>query len=208
MKVDRRRIVNFCLFTLVFTFFITVLGLTIFAQGRVTYPIDRRIEEINRQSRQYERDRLNRELNGKNNKPENSKLSQAVKKQIIEDFNAFQDSYNKIVINLQSGETIDRQFVLETTADIKKYAARIKENLALPEPEKNTAEETKEEINLDNRRKSLAALCRHIYNFITNPIFNEPTGLDINQASKANRELYIIIELSDKIIATTEKQTS
>ena len=163
MKVDRRRIVNFCLFTLVFTVFITVFGITAFAQGRGTYPINRRVEEINRQSQQSERDSLNRELKGKNSKPENSKLNQAKKKQIVEDFTAFQNSYNKIVVNLQSGETIDRQFVLETTADIKKYAVRLKENLALPEPEKKTVEEPNEEINLDNRRKSLFALCRYIY---------------------------------------------
>lgn len=208
MKVDRRRIVNFCLFTLAFTVFITAFETPVFAQGRGTYPIDRRIEVINSQSQQYERDRLSRELNGKNRKPVDKKLSQAIKKQIIEDFTAFQDSYNKIVLNLQSGETIDRQFVLETTADIRKYATRLKENLALPEPEKNTAEETKEEINPDNRRKSLVALCQHIYNFITNPIFNEPTGLDIQQAANARRELYLIIELSDKIIETTEKPSS
>ncbi len=206
MKVDRCKIVNVCLFTLVFTVFITTFEIPAFAQSRGTYPIDRRIEEINRQGREYERDRLNRELNGKNPKPVDSKLSQAEKKKIVEDFTALQNSYNKAVVNLQSGETIDRRFVLETTADIKKYAARLKESLALPEPQKNASEETNKEIDLDNRRKSLFALCQHIFNFITNPIFNEPIGLDIVQAAKAKRELYEIIELSNKIIETTEKQ--
>ena len=127
MKVDRCRIVNFCLFTLVFTVFITVFGITAFAQGRGTYPINRRVEEINRQSQQSERDSLNRELKGKNSKPENSKLTQAKKKTNRRRFYGFSKFYNKIVVSLQSGETIDRRFVLETTADIKKYAVRLKE---------------------------------------------------------------------------------
>ena len=178
--------------------------------GRSVSPPARRIEEMNRQSEQFERDRMNRELTGKDRKAADAKRTQEIRNQIKEDLEALQKAYNEIVINLQSGGTPERDFVLETTADIKKFAARLKENLALPKTEKDAVKEneTKEELNLENRRKSLLALCRHIYNFITNPIFNEPTGLEVEQAAKAAREIDKIIEVSGKIKETTERPTN
>jgi hypothetical protein len=208
MKVDRNKVKKISLSIIIISGFVTAFELSVFAQSpRTISPIDRRVELINRQSEQFERDKMNRELNGKNRNAANLKRNQAIKAQIKEDFEAIQSAYNKIVVNLQSGGNIDREFVVETTTDIKKYADRLKDNLALPEPEKDTAKEAqaKEELNLDNRRKSLLMLCQHIYNFVTNPIFNEPTGLDVDQAAKAGREMDKIIQLSVKIKETAEK---
>ena len=190
--------------------FVSAFEISVFAQGsRTMIPIERRIETLNRQSQESERDSLRREMEGKNRKPANSKQSQAIKTQIKEDFEALQTAYNNIVINLQSG-SLERGFVLEASADVKKYSARLRENLALPEPEKIAADEiaAKEEPNLSDRRKSLRSLCRHIYNFVTNPIFNEPTGLDVEQAANARREIDKIIELSEKIRETAEKSSN
>lgn len=208
MKVDRNKVKKIFLSIITIFGFVTAFELSVFAQSpRTISPIERRVEIINRQSEQFERDRMSGELDGKNRKAANSKHNQAIKDQIKADFEAIQWAYNKIVVNLQSGGNIDRNFVLETTADVKKHAARLKENLALPEPEKDAAKEAqaKEDLNLDNRRKSLQTLCRHIYNFVTNPIFNEPTGLDVNQVGKARREMDKIIELSEKIKENAEK---
>lgn len=185
----------------------SALEFSIFAQSsRTMTSVDRRIETINRQSREAERDNMNREMNGKNRKAVNAKQTEAIKTQIKEDFEALQTTYNKIIINLQSGN-LERAFVLEATGSVKKYTARLKENLALPKPESESASEIagKEELNLDDPRKSLRALCRHIYNFVTNPIFNEPTGLDVLQAVKAEDEMNKIIELSEKIKEAAEK---
>lgn len=207
MKIDRNKVKKISLSIITIFGFATTFALPVFAQSpRTISPTDRRVELINRQSEQFERDKMNGELNGKNRNEANLKRNQAIKAQIKEDFEAIQSAYNKIVVNLQSGGNIDREFVLETTTDIKKYVDRLKDNLALPEPEKDAKEaQAKEELNLDNGRKSLLTLCQHIYNFVTNPIFNEPTGLDVDQAAKARREMDKIIELSVKIKETAEK---
>lgn len=210
MKGDRSRTKKIFLSVIAIFGFVSAFEISVFAQSpRTITAVERRIEQINRQSQQAERDSLTREMEGKNRKPVNSKQSQAIKTQIKEDFEALQTIYNKIVINLQTG-ALERNFVLEATADIKKFAARLKENLALPEPEKDAAIETaaKEELNLDDRRRSLRALCQHIYNFVINPIFNEPTGLDVEQATNARREIDKIIELSEKIKETAEKSSN
>ncbi len=208
MKVDRDKVKIISLSIVTILGFVAAFELSVFAQSpRTMSPIDRRIEQINRQSQQHERDRMNRELNGKNRNEANLKRNQAIKAQIKEDFEAIQSAYNKIVVNLQSGGDINREFVLETSGDVKKYAARLKDSLALPEPEEDATKEAQvnEDLNPGNQRKSLLTLCRHIYNFITNPIFNEPTGLDIDQAAKARREMDKIIELSEKIKENAEK---
>ena len=205
MKDDSRKAKKISLSMIAVFVFIGAFGISVLAQStRTMTPVDRRIELINRQSQQAERDNMTREMKGKNRKAVNSAQNQAIKTQIKEDFEALQTAYNKIVINLQSGN-FERGFVLETTADVKKYAARLKDNLALPEAEKEVAKEIEAVLNLDDRRKSLRTLCQHIYNFVTNPIFNEPTGLDIDQAANAGREIDKIIELSEKIRETTEK---
>ncbi|HSK70859.1 MAG TPA: hypothetical protein VK892_04125 [Pyrinomonadaceae bacterium] len=210
MKVERRKLEKISLSIVVVFASVFALQVSVFAQGtRPMIPTDRRIEQINSQIQRSERDKLTREMKGENRSPENSKQNQAIKTQIKEDFESLQATYNKIVLNLQSGD-IERGFVLEATADIKKFAARLKQNLALPKPETGAANENaaKDELNLNDRRKSLRVLCHHIYNFVTNPIFNEPTGIVIDQAVNAEREIDIIIELSEKIKEAAEKSTN
>lgn len=210
MKVSSRKFENVSLSIITISAFVAAFGLSVFAQSpRAIIPVERRVDQLNRQIERSERDGLSREIKGKNRNPEDSKQSLAIKAQIKEDFEALQTTYNKIVLNLQSN-ALERDFVLQATDDIKKSASRLKENLALPKPEENANVETaaKEENNLDDRRKSLRALCSHIYNFITNPIFNEPTGLDIEQAAEAERELEIIINLSEKIKEAAEKSSN
>lgn len=210
MKNDRLKVKKIFLSIIAILGFMGAFEISGFAQSsRTMIPVERRIEQLNRQSQEAERDSLRREMEGKNRKPDSSKQNQAIKTQIREDFEALQTAYNKVVINLQSG-SLERAFVLEATGDIKKYSARLKENLALPEPEKDAANKIveKEELNLDDRRKSLRELCRHIYNFVTNPIFNEPTGLDVEQAAKAGSEIDKIIEISEKIKDAAEKSSN
>lgn len=206
MKDDRGKTKRIFLSIIAVLVFAGAFGISVFAQRPIT-TIERRTERLNRQSEQWERDRMNREMKGVNRKAVNSKQTLAIKAQIREDFEALQTTYNEIIINLQSGNP-GRDFVLKATADVKKYAVRLKNNLALPKLEKDEVDDFQTELNPDNRREYLRTLCQHIYNFITNPIFNEPTGLDIEQAANAEREIDKVIELSEKIRETAEKSAN
>lgn len=189
------------------TIFIVALFLALPVSAQRTVPVNmRRIEEMNRQSAEYERDRLNREKNGETTtSAEDIKRNQKLKTQIKEDFESLQTAYNKIVISLQTSDEPSREFILKSSDEIKKYAARLKTNLALPEVKDEKNEQSKDAPDLSDKRKSLRALCRHIYDFVTNPIFNQPTGLDIEQSSKARLDLEKIIELSQQINKSVEK---
>ena len=48
-------------------------------------------------------------------------------------------------------------------------------------------------------------LRQHIYDFITNPLFESPNVLDVEQSRKAGRDLDRIIELSESITKSEEK---
>lgn len=175
------------------------------AAQRAPYPINRRLEELNRQSAENERDSLNRERRGDTKKPEHSKQNQALKEQIKKDFEGIQAEYNKIVLNLKPDAEPSPDFIAETAGNIKEYAARLKTNLALPQL-KTEKEEAAPEANFDTPRQSLRALCKHIYNFVTNPIFETPTGLDIELSTRAQKDLEAIIHISDKIKTNSEKK--
>ena len=80
MIVDRAKVKKVSLSIITIFGFVTALELSVFAQSpRTMSPIDRRIDQINRQSQQHERDRMNRELNGRNRRAVNSKRTQAIK---------------------------------------------------------------------------------------------------------------------------------
>jgi hypothetical protein len=190
---------RFFLLTSAAVIFCLAAELDVSAQGgRSISTINRRIEQITRQSEQFERDRMNREMKTRPDSAQNSKQFEAVKAQIKEDLEAVQSAYNKIVLSMQSGGALRRDFVVETAGNIKKHTERLAENLLLPEPKKDEKPELAAE-NFDSHRKSLIALCRHIFNFITNPIFDSAKVLDLEQAAKARRELDIIVHLSGKI---------
>jgi hypothetical protein len=201
-KFNRTKIIAFVIIAIFYLLFFA--GLTVSAQRPI--PLNtRRIEELNRQSEQFERDRMSREKNGQSPSVEDAKRTQKLKALIKEDFESLQTAYNKIVINLQSGDELSREFILASSGEIKKYAARLKTNLALPELKDEKKNLPDEDRDLADKRKSLRMLCRHIYDFVTNPMFNQPTGLDVEQSTKARRDLEKIIELSQQINKSMEK---
>lgn len=163
---------------------------------------ERRIDEINRQSEKLERENMNSELKKQRDSPEQSRQTQVLRAEIKEDLEHIQSAYNQIVILLQSGDEPSRDFIFETTDSIKKHAGRLAHNLSLPEPKEAERKENQVE-SFESPRKSLRSLGRHIFNFITNPIFDAPQVLDIEQAVKARLELDKIIQLSETIRENT-----
>jgi hypothetical protein len=47
-------------------------------------------------------------------------------------------------------------------------------------------------------------LRKHIYDFVTNPLFESPGVLDLEQGRKASRDLDRIIELSESITKSVD----
>jgi hypothetical protein len=171
-----------------------------FAQGgdRRPTPVERRAEVLNRQGGEYELEKASRDLKGRSEKPTDRRRAQEVAEQIKHDFEGLQESHNQIVLFMADKEGLNRQHdsVFRAVAEIKKYSARLKTNLALPKPQQ---EKTRVEVNNEQIEESLMTLRKHIYDFVTNPLFESRGVLDLEQGKKAGRDLDRIIELSESI---------
>src|SRR5687767_6144263 len=134
-------------------------------------PIGRRIDEMNRQSANLEREELRRDLERGLNKSSDHKRSPEITAQVNEDFDGLQAVYNQIVIAMSANEALDYKFISMATADIKKRASRLKNNLALPQPKNNEPNQKKKgELNEGQLKNMLLVLRGHILSFATNPL--------------------------------------
>ena len=200
---------NIVVFIVVFVCFIGLLESPINAQGggsnRPT-PVDRRIEEMNRQSKEYERDAQGKNLEGKAEKRVDQRRAKEILAQVNEDFEGIQSIYNKIVIAMSSNAALDYEFISEAASEVKKRASRLKNNLALPQPKDDKKDDEKDkkqdeygEFSDEHMKALLLALRNHISSFVTNPLFESSGALDVELSIKASRDLKNIIELSDSV---------
>lgn len=183
---------------------VAVLESEAFAQRRSrTYPVDRRLEELNRQAEQYERDRQQREIQAREESTADRLRAQSTVTQVKEDFGRIQTIYNDVVLALSAGKTLDEAFIAKSAAGINKCATRLRSNLALPQSvDKNLERQNQSE---DPPLKSVKILLNHISKFVTNPLFQSPGVLDIELSTRASRDLDEIIHLSERIRKRSEK---
>lgn len=173
------------------------------AQGtRTLNTVERRLDTMDRQSKDFERDSMGREANKKND-PETAKRSRQIKIEIEEDLHALQGAYNNTVTALQNTTEIRPGVAVETGKSVRKHALRLKANLALPEAD-DKEEKTVLPTLPDTDRKSLTALCRVIYELITNPMFEGTVALDVKNGTKARLDLDAIIRLSEHLSNASE----
>ena len=160
--------------------------------------VGRREETLKRQGEQYERDRLGREGKGPAAEPGDRRRAQEVAGQVRRDFEGLQAAYNKIVLAMAPGGSHDPDAILDSVGEVKKCAARLKANLALPKAE-HGEEKARGDAGEAPLEESLLALRKHIYSFVTNPLFDSAPALNVEQAGKAGRDLDMILELSESI---------
>ena len=177
-----------------------------FAQsGRSPTSVGRRIEQLNRQSEQYERDKLSRDIKGEADKPGDRRRAQAAAAQVRHDFESLQAGYNQYVLAMAAKEGFNYDSISGAVAEVKKCSTRLKDSLSLPRPKDGKAQEAGSEAVAGQVEELLMTLRKHLYSFLTNPLFESPTVLDVEQAGKAGRDLERIIELSKSIEHSRDK---
>ncbi len=187
--------------------FLTATAGTAIAQsgsrGTPSTPVERRTEVMSRQEGDYEIEKSSRDLKGPKD-PADRRRVQEIAEQIKHDFEGLQESHNQLVLFMADKEGLDRQHdsILRAVAEIKKYSTRLKTNLALPKPQQ---EKARVGIRNDQIEESLMSLRKHIYDFVTNPLFESPGVLDLKQGRKASGDLDRIIELSEIITKGGDK---
>jgi hypothetical protein len=120
--------------------------------------------------------------------------------QINEDFQRLQVIHNEIVRMVQPGKTLDYDRLAELTDDMKKRGTRLRENLALPEPEKTETKPTHPEaIDESHLKKNIVALHDQVVSFVANPLFKNLGVVDAKVIDSATENLNNIIDMSDEI---------
>lgn len=186
------------------TIWVTAFQCVVMAQ-RPSYPVGRRIEQMNRQVDQYERDEQYRDVEGKTEATADRKRNQTTVAQVKEDFERLQAIYNQLVTALSSRKPMDDVFLSESLVGINKCSTRLKTNLALPQAKQEVhakLSSSNEELQL---QASLTLLLNHISRFVTNPMFESTGVLDVELSTKASRDLEEIIHQSSNIRKRTEK---
>lgn len=131
--------------------------------------------------------------------PEEEKLALA---QIAEDFEKIQVINNKMMGATMRAVAPDYARIVQTTAEIKMRAGRMKDNLRLSKADSREGEKSpsyKKAQDAEGLKASLLSLDGSIMSFIQNPIFKNPGVVDVEQAGTASRDLETIIELSNLI---------
>ena len=159
---------------------------------------ERRTDTLNRQGEQYEREHLGREGKDPAGTPGDRRRAQDVAGQVKHDFEGLQAAYNRIVLAMRPGGSHDFDSILESVREVKKCATRLRANLALPRG-KVEEEKAPGAAGAAPVEESLLLLRKHIYSFVTNPLFEAAPVLNVEQAEKAGRDLDMILELSESI---------
>jgi len=162
--------------------------------------VGRRTDTLNRQGEQYERDRLSRESKGKGaaDEPGERRPSRETAGQVRRDFEGLQAAYNRIVLAMAPEGSRDLDSILDAVGEVKKCAAGLRAHLALPRAE-DDERKTRDDAAEPQMEEALLMLRKHIYSFVTNPLFESAPVLNVEQAGKAGRDLDMILELSEGI---------
>lgn len=163
--------------------------------NRQVTAIERRVQTMDQQSKQYELDNMGRD----DKKPKvDPQRTREIREQVAEDLKNLQTLYNDIVVKLQSQEEVPDWYPRHILASAKQLAVRLKKNLAFARPTDLTGYSAPE-LRADTQRKILRSLASLISALITNSAFESTSGLNIQQAGIASMQLDTLIAFTDPI---------
>jgi hypothetical protein len=116
--------------------------------------------------------------------------------QVREDFWRIQlanDDLNNVLL----GPGLDVDVIKKTASEIRTRAKRLKENLALPRPDKGS--ELQIDPEAQDLRSSVTTLSQLVESFVSNPMLSQKHVIDATLSLKASRDLEEMIGLSGRI---------
>lgn len=106
-----------------------------------------------------------------------------------------------------NNESPNYKNIVESVAEIKKRATRLKGSLALPKEENEEKSAGFKDAEKAELQLALTELSKLLDSFLHNPIFSDSGPLDMRLAAKARRDLEDIIVLSEKVRKNAEKRS-
>lgn len=126
--------------------------------------------------------------------------------QIKEDFVRLQVVNNDLAKAVSGGGQLDLKLVAKSASEIKKRAERLKENLALPEPEGGEKAPTGlTPADLEQLRTALSRLDGIVLRFVNNLHAKGVGRFDAQMSDRLRRDLEAIVSLSERVKKSSEK---
>lgn len=101
---------------------------------------------------------------------------------------------------------LDYARIKKESAEVRKRAARLKSYLSLPEVEEAQKQDDAALIQTPEAlRSAVRRLDALVNSFVWNPVFQKPDVVDLEQSSKASRDLASILGLSEQIRRSAEE---
>ncbi len=183
-KIATRSTVLFC----------ALLTVSVAARSQTRFP-GPEAREGNRSMDEYDRT-LNRM---KNDAKAATERRRNLFPQINEDFQRIQVIHNEMVRMLQPDKGLNYDRLADLTNDMKKRSARLRENLALPQPEKTDTPTHTEAVDEAHIKKTIGDLHDVIVSFVANPLFKNLGVVDAKVVDSAGANLDDIIGFSEEI---------
>lgn len=141
------------------------------------------------------------------NKPEpKAPDTRPVYRDVEEDFEQLQLVNHSLSGAAVQEAPLDYARIKRDAAEVRKRASRLKGYLSLPEPgEEGKANKSVATPTPEGLRSALASLDSLVKSFVWNPVFRRPDVVDLEQSSKASRDLTGIISLSEQIRRCAEE---
>ena len=120
--------------------------------------------------------------------------------EVEQDFEQLQVVNYSLAGAAQGGAALDYELIKKHAGEVRKRASRLKTWLLLPEVKDEAAQfKALETQTPEALRSAVASLDALVNAFAWNPVFRRPDVVDLEQSSKAARDLAGIISLSERI---------
>lgn len=147
-----------------------------------------------RQRMLWDLDKLNRE------KPARQPAARPAYSEVAEEFKQLQLVNYSLAGMTDPKVRLDYARVRKESAEVRKRAVRLKGYLSFPEAEADGKREKPAEIQTPEAlRAAVKRLDELVNSFAWNPVFQQPDVVDLEQSTKASRDLADIIILSEQI---------
>jgi hypothetical protein len=123
---------------------------------------------------------------------------------VAEDFEQLQRENYTLAGEAAADAPLDYALIKKHASEVKKRASRLKVYLSLPKAE-DEADTDAEPLTPEGLRAAAASLDARVNSFAWNPVFRRPDVVDLEQSSKASRDLAAIIGLSERIRRRAEE---
>jgi hypothetical protein len=179
---------------------LTALALILLSPSAMNAQVTRSERETRRVDMQMRQWALRDLERLKNDRPAKTRDMRPAYSDVEQDFEQLQLVNYSLAGAAEQGVALDYELIRKQAEEVRKRASRLKVYLSLPKVEEEQAQVKGLDVQTpEGLRSAVASLDALVNAFAWNPVFRKPDVVDMEQSSKASRDLAGVISLSERI---------